>query len=752
MKKHTSLKASRPRALSFPPGLPLLLLQAFLITAAAVLPPLRRLGLSLPPAFLLAAFVAPPLVYAALSPFPRLRFLLYPLALFSVLAAAYSAWPDFLALLSGSAALPELPAALAPLLRPLVFILSVLVSVTALSVGEISCFPLGVAVACFAALLSAPSGPMGMLLPGLALAVSACPSGRGAHRALPAALLSFLAAALLASGPLASFESPTLRERAEEILQGARDRLFYTEARMPFSLSALGWQPLGADRLGGSVSPSNAPLLEVRASSPLLLRGTVHSEYDGHAFSDPTPGRRYLLTDPRYRRLRDELFGRNLPKGALRAALPLEESVAVRLLADAAGTLFVTGRFDGLSGDGLVLYHSGTGEIFATRNLSEGDVYVFRGVPLSGGDPVIRSLAEAAERQADAAPDLSAFLALPESVEPEVFRLAGSATAGAGSAAEKAERLVSWLSASCAYSLQQNAPPEDREFVSWFLLSERRGSCTSFAAALVVLARCAGLPARYCEGFSAHPGPDGAAVLTGWDAHAWSEIYLPGLGWTPFDATPADRTREGNPPSSGADRSQAGDAPSPDPDGGGRSARLQPGAPQDAGAPAPTAPDTDSGSFGDAIRPLLAGILPRVPALVLLSASLFLLLFAASLFFRSPGRRAKGAAPLRAVRVWYAACQALLSAHGLPPLPSEAPGSYLRRADAALPGLGLNDLADIVNRTFYARHRTEPGDTEAARRVYTALRKRLPFRERLKAALLPPGRVKPGRSKKRRNA
>lgn len=537
--------------------------------------------------------------------------------------------------------------------------------------------------------------------------------------------------------PLSSYESPELRESATEILDGARDRLFYTDARMPFSLSSLGWQPLGADYLGGSASPSDTPILEVRTTETLYLRGAIHSEYDGHAFSDPVPGSRYLLTDPRYRRLRDTLFDRSLPKGALRSGLPQEENVTVRLLADGAGTLFVTGRFDGLSGEGLVLYHSGTGEIFATRSLVEGDAYVFRGIPITGSDSTILSLAEAAERQAGEAPDLSGFLTLPATVEPEVFRLASVLTADVESTARKAERLVRWLSTSYPYSLEQNVPPANREFVSWFLLSERRGSCTSFAAALVVLARCAGLPARYCEGFSAEPDPDGIAVLTGWNAHAWAEIYLPGLGWTPFDATPPNRNTEED--SSGSSSSPT-QPTLPQPDVGiDDSTFILSMDPETSAEPIPAASQEPPTEPTAPSHPGLLKALPHILSVFVKALVILLFLsaaaFTALLYLTSPERLAKSASPKRALRIWYDACRALLTENGLPPLPSEAPGSYLHRMDTTLPGLGFASLSEKISHAFYSKTGADKEDVTAARRVYHALRKSLTLRERLRARM-----------------
>ncbi len=69
----------------------------------------------------------------------------------------------------------------------------------------------------------------------------------------------------------------------------------------------------------------------------------------------------------------------------------------------------------------------------------------------------------------------------------------------------------------------------------------KEGTAEQFASAFAVLARAVGLPTRIVVGFA--PGtPDGGGgtrVVHGRDAHAWPEVYFSGIGWYPFDPTPA---------------------------------------------------------------------------------------------------------------------------------------------------------------------------------------------------------------------
>ena len=103
------------------------------------------------------------------------------------------------------------------------------------------------------------------------------------------------------------------------------------------------------------------------------------------------------------------------------------------------------------------------------------------------------------------------------------------------------------ISNDALYSLKPGKTPSNRDFVNYFLLENKKGYCTHFATAGVMLARMAGIPARYATGYvvvsddfnSESQNSDGSYTINVKDnrSHAWAEIYIDGFGWMPFEFT-----------------------------------------------------------------------------------------------------------------------------------------------------------------------------------------------------------------------
>ncbi len=147
------------------------------------------------------------------------------------------------------------------------------------------------------------------------------------------------------------------------------------------------------------------------------------------------------------------------------------------------------------------------------------------------------------------------FLQLPNNLSAQIGTLArsianrASNNGGAASALGRAEAVKAYLQspANFRYTLDLShrvrAHTPGKEPVEDFLFTHKSGHCEYFAAAMVVMLRTLGIPARLVNGFRMGEWNDLGEFYTvrQSDAHSWVEAYIEGLGWRTFDPTPEAR-------------------------------------------------------------------------------------------------------------------------------------------------------------------------------------------------------------------
>jgi len=114
---------------------------------------------------------------------------------------------------------------------------------------------------------------------------------------------------------------------------------------------------------------------------------------------------------------------------------------------------------------------------------------------------------------------------------------------------EKALAIKNAIETSARYNLKAAAVPANLDAVDYFLFDSKEGYCDLFATAMVVMARCAGIPARYATGYyPIHNEKDGLGrtVLRSSDRHAWAELFFQDAGWVTFDTTEGALQIEGS--------------------------------------------------------------------------------------------------------------------------------------------------------------------------------------------------------------
>jgi transglutaminase-like putative cysteine protease len=155
-----------------------------------------------------------------------------------------------------------------------------------------------------------------------------------------------------------------------------------------------------------------------------------------------------------------------------------------------------------------------------------------------------RGLRDAAWPPVNQPPGAARYLQLP-ALPARIPALAREVTAGSRSPYEAALKLNHYLSTQFTYTLvlkqESNLDPLEE-----FLFVRRSGNCEYFAAAMAVMLRSVGIPARVVGGFQRGDwNPYGGYFMVRMkDAHSWVEVFLDGPGWVSFDPSPRASTEE----------------------------------------------------------------------------------------------------------------------------------------------------------------------------------------------------------------
>jgi hypothetical protein len=138
------------------------------------------------------------------------------------------------------------------------------------------------------------------------------------------------------------------------------------------------------------------------------------------------------------------------------------------------------------------------------------------------------------------------YLQVPP-LDPRIKQLAQQITANAPTEYDKTAKIEQYLKAHYTYTLDLRGP-RTADPLAHFLFTGRAGNCEYFAAAMTVMLRDVGIPARYVGGFLSGEYNDvgGDWIVRASDAHVWVEVFFPGFGWITFDPTPpGDAKRTG---------------------------------------------------------------------------------------------------------------------------------------------------------------------------------------------------------------
>ena len=139
-------------------------------------------------------------------------------------------------------------------------------------------------------------------------------------------------------------------------------------------------------------------------------------------------------------------------------------------------------------------------------------------------------------------PPSAADLEVPTGVNPQLQNLGQQWGRQAPTAEDRLQLAREWyLQQGFRYTLEPGSLDTTNP-LDGFLFKSRAGFCEHFAASFAALMRSAGVPARVIVGYQGGSwqqplGGTPYLELRNSDAHAWSEIWLPGRGWVGVDPT-----------------------------------------------------------------------------------------------------------------------------------------------------------------------------------------------------------------------
>lgn len=556
------------------------------------------------------------------------------------------------------------------------------------------------------------------------------------NSALPIAAVSVAAALLLM--PIMGGVSPALQQFGRAVRSTVADYLMFSEARTLYSVQLDGYQSQSG-KLGGDANPSDFPIMSVETDRTLLLRGAIKREYTGVNWVDSSLNSRSLFVSPLRRTLRNQVFGLNQLDGDELESAPEgligSVDVNVTFLSRGTSTLFTPHRLTQLSAEGdMIPYFNSSGEVFITRTVRAGDAYSFTAlIPDTYSDDMDAYLSGLTGD--GLAGSLDAYLQLPATLSTDVYDLTYSIIHGYSTPYQKARAIEDYLKANYAYTLTPGDTPEGSDFVSYFLLEHKAGYCTYFASAMGVMARIAGIPSRYVEGYLVQPDESGVTEVIGKDAHAWVELYFEGFGWLSFDPTPNDEPLviSPTPEPEQPDVATPTPSPTPEPTPEPSDMLLEPTTePTEQPEPEPTLTPTSEPDEPPDEPPGLR------PWLIALIALLILLLIAAIVALRlyiSTPRYAVRKAQTSAdkLMVYYRALLTVLEMQGQVPESGETPTAFAARlAGEKLAAQSFVTFTEIVVRSRYAGQSVTPEMCAAGATAYVEAVKSLHLREKLR--------------------
>ena len=290
---------------------------------------------------------------------------------------------------------------------------------------------------------------------------------------------------------------------------------------------------------------SDEPVFVTDAASPAYWRGAVYDHYDGVAWTltgptSPTGDWKVVSTTgvPSTAGVSVQQAPADPDAAAGAAVTSRTDSVQI-VSARPTDVVFAPGRATSYTGPGVV-----SADVDGNPRLQVSTT----GAPSSRDYDVTSTLPGVPSGSASANSGLDTtagpagdprWTQLPTDLPTRVTALGVQLAGRASSRSAAVEAVDDYLRANESYDLDAPLPAPGDDAVDDFLFVSHQGFCEQFATAAVVLLRSAGVPARLVTGyaFGDTATDPGRRIMRGSDAHAWVQVWYPGVGWVSSDPT-----------------------------------------------------------------------------------------------------------------------------------------------------------------------------------------------------------------------
>lgn len=424
-----------------------------------------------------------------------------------------------------------------------------------------------------------------------------------------------------------------------------------------------------AEQLDTSVRgrPDDTLVMRVRAAQADFWRGQTFDTWDG---------RNWTQSDDRVREIESETLPLRIPPTPTDSGGEGGQLVQTYYL-ERPGPNLIFGAYapDQVYFADRRLFQMTDGTLRAGVELGPDTVYTVISVRPRATEEILRATPVPAAQIPK--PIADRYLQLPDKMPARIAALAGRVTAGESNVYDKVRALERWMAENTEYTLDIPPLPRGADAVDQYLFEDRQGFCEQIGSALVVMLRSLGVPVRLAIGYAAGTRNPftGMYEVRASDAHAWAEVWFPGVGWQGFDPT--------------AKVPLAGDA-----------------GPQSAAAGLAQYLDLSLPSL-----PQGAGSAVFAVALVGTAVGLVLWTIVASTRRQALGRR-------RWVTRFLDRVEAAGAARGKPRQAAQSAPAYIRELGrSVLPDGRLEHVADIVEREVFGAIPAEEQDRDAAEQV-----------------------------------